>query len=75
MKEGDLVGYVSVVGDKTFQHCGRVRELWPEGIPSVREPMLKIEGKAGVVLESHCQPIDENTYRTWVGDQQRSVAG
>ena len=56
---GDLVGYVSVIGDKTYQHIGKVYELWPEGIPSCREPMLKIEGKAGVVLVSHCTKLND----------------
>ena len=54
---GDRVGYLSVLGDSEFQHVGEVYELWPDGIPSCREPMLKSEGKAGVVLAEHCVKI------------------
>ena len=53
-KIGDKVGYVSVLGDSEFQHVGKVYDIWEEGIPSCREPMLKIEGKSGCVLATHC---------------------
>ena len=54
MKIGQNVGYLSVHGDNEFQHVGRVVEVHPDGIPSCQEPMVKLEGKAGVVLWSHC---------------------
>lgn len=54
IKVGDKVGYVSVIGDQTFQHVGEVYDVWENGIPSCPEPMVKIEGKAGCVLMSHC---------------------
>ena len=57
LKEGDLVGYRSVSGDKDFQHIGHVRSVHPDGIPSCHKPMVVLEGKAGVVLESHCELI------------------
>lgn len=53
-QEKDLVGYKSVKTDAEFQHQGIVIEVYPDGIPSSKEPMLKIEGKSGVVLASHC---------------------
>lgn len=56
-KEGDLVGYKSVLEDSEFQHVGKVRSVHPNGIPSCREPMVMLEGKAGVVLASHCTRI------------------
>jgi len=53
-KIGDKVGYVSVLGDFEFQHTGNIYDIWVDGIPSCREPMVKIEGKAGCVLATHC---------------------
>ncbi len=50
----DEVGYKSVKDDAEFQHQGLVIEVYPDGIPSCKEPMLKIAGKSGVVLASHC---------------------
>jgi len=50
----DEVGYKSMKDDADFQHKGLVIEVYPEGIPSSKEPMLKIAGKSGVVLASHC---------------------
>ena len=55
MKVGDFVEYRSVKTDRTSQCTGRIADLQPEGIPSCREPMLKIEGKPGYVLVSHCK--------------------
>lgn len=51
---GEKVGYVSRLGDNEFQHVGRIHTVLPDGIPSCKEPMVMIEGKAGVVLASHC---------------------
>ena len=59
MKIGDKVGYVSVIGDQKFQHVGKVYDIWENGIPSCKEPMVKIEGKAGCVLMSHCIILEE----------------
>lgn len=50
----DKVGYRSTLKDQDFSHIGRVRSVHPDGIPSCREPMIMIEGKAGVVLATHC---------------------
>jgi len=51
---GDTVGYKSYLDAPEFTAVGKVREIWPDGIPSCREPMLLIDGKAGCVLQSHC---------------------
>lgn len=51
---GDKVGYRSLIGDQHFQHIGEVYDIWENGIPSCPQPMLKIEGKSGCVLQSHC---------------------
>ena len=56
---GDRVGYKSVLGDREFQHVGLVREVIPGGIPSCPKPMVMLEGKAGVVLVSHCTIIHD----------------
>ena len=56
-KEGDLVGYKSCLEDPEFSHVGRVREVYLDGIPSHRRPMIKIEGKAGVLDTDHCTKI------------------
>lgn len=53
----DEVGYKSVKSDTEFQHVGLVIGVYPDGIPSSEEPMLKIKGKSGVVLASHCTLI------------------
>jgi hypothetical protein len=58
-KVGDRVGYLSVLGDSKFQHVGKVRSVHPDGIPSCPKPMVMIEGKAGVVLASHCVALPE----------------
>lgn len=51
---GDLAGYKSILTQAEFSHVGKVRDIWPDGIPSCREPMLLLEGKAGCLLASHC---------------------
>lgn len=56
-KEGDLVGYKSCLEDPEFSHVGRVREVYLDGIPSHRCPMIKLEGKAGVLDIDHCTKI------------------
>lgn len=57
LKEGDEVGYRSSLKDTEYSHTGKVHTVLPDGIPSCRRPLVMIEGKAGVVLESHCQKI------------------
>ena len=57
MKIGDKVGYKSTLRDEEFQHVGVVIEELPQGIYSCRMPMVKIEGKAGYVLASHCELV------------------
>lgn len=59
IKEGDYVGYLSVLTDTEFQHVGKVLDTLPEGIPSCAKPMVKIQGKAGYVLETHCKKLPE----------------
>ena len=59
LKIGDLVGYKSLLGDKDFQHVGRVHTILPDGIPSCREPLVMLDGKSGVVLASHCTIITD----------------
>lgn len=54
---GDLVGYKSCIDDPEFQHVGRVYEIWATGIPSDRRPLLKIQGKAGVIDPDHCTKL------------------
>lgn len=54
----DRVGYKSVKSDTEFQHEGVVLGVYPDGIPSCKEPMLKIEGKSGTVLASHCTLLE-----------------
>ena len=76
MKEGLRVGYVSAIGDESYQHVGTVIDAYPEGIPSCREPMVKIGGKAGVVLWSHCtvlEPVTVESARRWLATPGRAV--
>jgi hypothetical protein len=56
---GDLVGYKSTLRDQEFHHIGKVREVLLDGIPLCQEPMVMLEGKAGVVLASHCTVIHD----------------
>lgn len=53
---GDSVRYYNVMPPKGSTHHVDyiVDELLPGGIPSCREPMLKLRGKPGYVLASHC---------------------
>lgn len=55
-KVGDKVKYYPVMGGPfASAHLETtVREVYPNGIPSCREPMLMLNGKAGVVLAAHC---------------------
>ena len=50
---GDRVGYLSVIGDRDFACIGKVRSIHHEA------GMVMIEGKAGVVLASHCVYLGE----------------
>jgi hypothetical protein len=56
-KVGDVVGYKSCLEDPEFTHVGRVYDVWIDGIPSDRRPLIKIEGKAGVIDPDHCTKI------------------
>lgn len=53
-KVGDLVGYKVQLGDPDFSVVGHVYEVWDQGIPSNPRPLIKIEGKAGVIDPGHC---------------------
>ena len=52
-KMGDVIDFRNVKRGG-ITHTGPISGIYPEGIPSCREPMVKIDGYAGVVLESHC---------------------
>ena len=56
IRVGDSVRYYDALPSQgsTYQVDYIVDELLPNGIPSCREPMLKLRGKPGYVLESHC---------------------
>lgn len=58
-----MVYYYSLKRDLTPHHVGVVTEVLPEGIPSCRELMIKIEGKSGYVLASHCRQVPERHVR------------
>jgi len=70
---GDAVGYKSVKTDAAFQHVGKVYDVWPDGIPSCGEPMLKIEGKSGCVLASHCVLISPEVWRLRIEARDRQA--
>lgn len=53
-KIGDEVGYKSLLSDNDFSHTGLVKDIAEIGIPSCPKPMVKIKGKPGYVLSSHC---------------------
>ncbi|MCX5794929.1 MAG: hypothetical protein NTY77_05505 [Elusimicrobia bacterium] len=57
IRVGDRVGYKSTLADSEFQHVAKVRDIWPNGIPSCQRPMLLLEGKSGCVLANHCTKI------------------
>lgn len=53
----DEVGYKSHLKDPEFTVVGSVLEVYAEGTPGCAEPMLKVAGKSGLVLASHCTRI------------------
>ncbi len=57
IRKGDRVGYRTILDEPAFDLVGKVIAVYPDGIPSCRRPMVKIEGKSGVVLESHCTEV------------------
>lgn len=57
-KVDDLVGYKSSLGQEGFTYTGRVSSVHPDGIPSCKRPLVMLKGLAGVVLASHCIPIE-----------------
>ena len=54
---GERVFYEEVLGLSGGMYI--VREVAINGIPSCREPMVKLEGKAGFVLASHCSYMSD----------------
>lgn len=61
MKVGDLVAYRSVKTDKNPLYVARVREIWPDGIPSHPGPFVLLEGIPGARLMDHCTVVGEET--------------
>lgn len=57
MKVGDYVKYFFSKEDKKFE-VRKVRSLHPEGIPSNRYPMVMLDGRSGVIDQSHCEVTD-----------------
>jgi hypothetical protein len=57
MKVGDVVDYFSLKDDAEPSHRGVIECVLKEGIPSCQQFMLKVEGKPGFVLASHCQVV------------------
>jgi hypothetical protein len=55
-KKGDFVRYFPVMKDRSEHSDSLVDEVYENGIPSCREPMLKLKSKPGLVLASHCEP-------------------
>lgn len=55
---GQRVRFYPIAGRK-IHSIHTVTEVFLNGIPSCREPMLKLEGKAGVVLAAHCSIVRE----------------
>lgn len=74
MKIGEIVGYKSDRREIEFQHCGEVYDLWPDGIASCPEPMVKIKGKAGCVLERNCEVISLADLDRWQAARDRKAA-
>jgi hypothetical protein len=58
LKPGDRVLYFPVLGKTKLPNGipATVTDVYQNGIPSCREPMVKLDNKAGVVLASHCMP-------------------
>lgn len=52
---GDKVGYLRCRSDRSYAHEGMVLAVYPNGITSHGHPMVKIEGKSGLVAASHCK--------------------
>jgi hypothetical protein len=56
---GDTVRYFPVKDRPEFsEHV--VREVFLNGMPSHRFPLLKLDGKAGVVEASHCKAVNSD---------------
>lgn len=60
LKVGDGAMFKNFLGAEPV--ISVVTEVYPNGIPSCREPMLKLDGHPGVVLESHCALIKTAGY-------------
>jgi hypothetical protein len=59
LKPEDRVRYYSVKGVDNFSEH-KVIAVYPDGIPSCREPMVKLEGKSGLILVSNCNVMGTN---------------
>ncbi len=58
LKVGYKVKFREVKSDKEYtSHV--VRSVHPKGIPSCPAPLVMLSDKAGVVLQSHCELIEE----------------
>ena len=78
-KVGDTVRYYPVIGGKEST-VRVVTDVYPNGIPSCREPMVNLEGMAGVLLASHCFLMEwmpsvglEGSEQEQLGDEPSSV--
>ena len=56
-KIGDSVRYFPVMRDRTEFLDTTVHDVFPEGIPSLRVPLLMLEGKSGVIMAAHCEKL------------------
>lgn len=59
LKPGDVVRYYPIMYERMAFSDHRVVEIYPDGVPSCREPMVKLSDKSGIVLVSHCVPIPD----------------
>lgn len=53
LKQGEKVGYLSVLGDNDFHTVGEILDVVQAG-EIFAQPMVKVAGKSGYVLASHC---------------------
>lgn len=60
-KVKDFVKYYPIKDGEAFE-IRQVRSVHPDGIPSYQYPMLMLEGRAGVVVESHCELLGADSY-------------
>jgi hypothetical protein len=53
---GEKVGYLSILGDNDFHTVGEILDVVQPGAV-FKNPMVKVAGKSGYVLASHCVRI------------------